>query len=94
MASIEAALATAQRFGTRASERIAGVLPSGVDRAMRSAPLSPTCARPRPSPQHAGVLLLVENINTTDMPGYFADTAERAATLVEAVEPTQRAPAA
>jgi hydroxypyruvate isomerase len=34
----------------------------------------------------AGVLLLVENINTVDMPGYFADTAERAAALVQAVD--------
>src|SRR5579859_6538962 len=31
-------------------------------------------------------MLLVENINTVDMPGYFADTAERAAAVVQAVD--------
>jgi hydroxypyruvate isomerase len=31
-------------------------------------------------------MLLVENINTTDIPGYFADTVDRAAALVRAVD--------
>ena len=39
-----------------------------------------------PLAEQAGVMLLVENINTVDMPGYFADTADRAAALVQAVD--------
>jgi hydroxypyruvate isomerase len=35
--------------------------------------------------EDAGVFLLVENINTVDMPGYVADTPERAAAIVQAV---------
>src|SRR5205823_12679219 len=36
-----------------------------------------------PLVEHTGVTLLVEAINSIDMPGYFADTVERAAALVE-----------
>src|SRR6266850_956762 len=38
--------------------------------------------------QAAGLTLLVEAINSIDMPGYFADTVEKAAALVEAAGST------
>ncbi|HEV7665662.1 MAG TPA: TIM barrel protein [Chloroflexota bacterium] len=85
LSSIDDALAAALRFGTRRLNAIAGVLPPGVDRAdaERTAVANLKVAAPRA--EEAGVFLLVENINPTDMPGYVADTAARAATIVQAV---------
>ncbi len=86
LSSIKDAVATAKRFGTHRLNAIAGVLPPGVERdeAERTAIRNLRTAAPLADAE--GVYLLVENINTTDMPGYFAPTAERAAALVEAVD--------
>jgi hydroxypyruvate isomerase len=86
MASIQDAVKTAQRFGTRRLNAICGVLPPGVnhDDAERAAIANLRAAAPVAEAE--GVLLLIENINTTDMPGYFAPTAEKAAALVEAAD--------
>ncbi len=86
MASVEAAVATARRFGTRRLNAIAGVLPPGTAREDAERTAIANLRAAAPVVEQAGVLLLVENINTTDMPGYFADTAERAAALVQAVD--------
>jgi hydroxypyruvate isomerase len=85
-ASITDALEAAKRFGTGRLNAIAGVLPPGVSRAAAEATAVDNLRRAAPLAQAAGVLLLVENINTVDMPGYFADTPERAAALVQAVD--------
>jgi hydroxypyruvate isomerase len=84
--SIEDALETAKRFGTRRLNAIAGVVPAGVARARAEETAIANLRRAAPMAEQAGVHLLVENINTIDMPGYFADTAERAAQLVQAVD--------
>jgi len=84
--SITDALATAKRFGTRRLNAIAGVLPPCVNRAAAETTAIDNLRRAAPLAQEADVLLLVENINTVDMPGYFADTPERAAALVQAVD--------
>ena len=84
--SITDALAAAERFGTRRLNAIAGVLPPGVNRAAAESTAIDNLRRAAPLAQEADVLLLVENINTVDMPGYFADTPERAAALVQAVD--------
>ena len=55
-----------------------GVLPPGVNRAAAETTAIDNLRRAAPLAQEADVLLLVENINTVDMPGYFADTPERA----------------
>jgi hydroxypyruvate isomerase len=85
-AGIDAALASASLLGTKRLNCIAGVLPPGVDRADgdRTAIANLQAAAPRAA--DAGVFLLVENINSTDMPGYFTDTPARAARIVEAVD--------
>jgi hydroxypyruvate isomerase len=84
--SIHAALEVARRFGTGRLNAIAGVLPPDVSRAAAETTATNNLRRAAPLAEDAGVLLLVENINTVDMPGYFADTAERAAELVQAVD--------
>ncbi len=84
--SITDALAAAKRFGTRRLNAIAGVPPPGMSRADAEATAIANLRRAAPLAEAAGVQLLVENINTVDMPGYFADTPERAAALVQAVD--------
>ncbi len=83
--SIHQALETAKKFGTRRLNAIAGVLPQHVTREDAERTAISNLQTAAPLAEEAGVFLLVENINTTDMPGYFADTAERAAALVQAV---------
>jgi hydroxypyruvate isomerase len=84
--SITDALEASKLFGTRRLNAIAGVLPPGVHRAAAEKTAIDNLRRAAPLAENAGVFLLVENINTVDMPGYFADTAERAASVVQAVD--------
>jgi hydroxypyruvate isomerase len=84
--SVRDALDAARVFGTRRLNAIAGVLPAGVSREAAEQTAIKNLRQAAPLAEQAEVTLLVENINTTDMPGYFADTAERAAALVEAVD--------
>jgi len=84
--SIRDALVAARRFGTVRLNAIAGVLPPDVIRAAAETTAIENLRRAAPLAEAAGVRILVENINTVDMPGYFADTAERAADLVRAVD--------
>jgi hydroxypyruvate isomerase len=84
--SIQDALQTALKFGTKRLNAIAGVVPHHVKREDAERTAISNLQKAAPLAEAAGVFLLVENINTTDMPGYFADTAERAAALVQAVD--------
>lgn len=82
--TVREAIAAAQRFGTRRLNALAGIPPPGVSReeARRTAVANLRAAAPLVG--KAGITLLVENINTVDMPGYFASTAGIAADLVDA----------
>ncbi len=86
IASIEEAIATAKRFGTHRLNAIAGVLPPGVDRQDAERTAIHNLRNAAPLAEAADVKLLVENINPIDMPGYVADTVERAAGLVDAAD--------
>jgi hydroxypyruvate isomerase len=81
--TVREAISKAQRFGTRRLNTLAGV-PKGVspEEARRAAVSNLRAAAPLAA--QAGMKLLVEAINTTDMPGYFASTADIAAELVAA----------
>ena len=81
--TVREAIAAAQRFGTRRLNALAGIPPPGVSRedARRTAIANLRAAAPLV--ERAGITLLVEAINTIDMPGYFADSADVAADLVE-----------
>ena len=59
---------------------LAGMAPAGVDagRAARR-PSSTTCASPRASSQAAGIRLLIEPINTYDIPGFYLNRTDAGA---------------
>ncbi|MDQ6672494.1 MAG: TIM barrel protein [Chloroflexota bacterium] len=84
--SIRDALDAARVLGTRKLNAIAGVLPAGIEREDAQHTAIANLRQAAPLAEQAGVRLLVENINTTDMPGYFADTIDRAAAVVQAVD--------
>lgn len=77
----DAALA-AKRFGTRRLNALAGI-PQGVSREQAEETAVANLRAAAPLVESSGATLLVEAINSIDMPGYFADTVERAAALVE-----------
>jgi hydroxypyruvate isomerase len=82
--TVRDAISAAGRFGTRLLNALAGIPPSGVSRADAERTAIANLRAAAPVAEKAGVTLLVEAINSIDMPGYFADTVERAAALVEA----------
>ncbi|MBV9547143.1 MAG: TIM barrel protein, partial [Chloroflexi bacterium] len=84
--SIRDALETAAELGTHRLNAIAGVVPPGVGRAQAERTAVQNLKKVASRAEDAGVYVLVENINTVDMPGYLADTPERAAAIVQAVD--------
>ncbi|HET7786343.1 MAG TPA: TIM barrel protein [Myxococcales bacterium] len=88
--TVREAVAAARRFGTRRLNALVGI-PRGVapEQARRTAVGNLRAAIP--VVESIGATLLVEAINSIDMPGYFADTVDRAAALVEeAASPSVR----
>jgi len=83
VATVRDAVAAARRFGTKLLNALAGIPPAGVTRAEAERTAIANLRAAVPLAEQAGVTLLVEAINSIDMPGYFADTVERAAALVE-----------
>src|SRR5919202_174220 len=84
-ATVRDALQTAQRVGTRRLNALVGIKPPGVDDLQARRTVVANLTEMAGPAQDAGAMLLVENINTTDMPGYFVSTVERAAEIVQAV---------
>jgi hydroxypyruvate isomerase len=84
--TVREALETAQRFGTRRLNALVGIKPPDVDDLVAQRTVIENLSEMAAPAQDAGVLLLVENINTTDMPGYFVSTVDRAADIVKAVD--------
>jgi hydroxypyruvate isomerase len=84
--SFKQAVHTATQLGTRRLNALAGLVPPGVSRDAARQTAIDNLRQAAPLAEEAGLLLLVENINTTDMPGYFAETPEVAADLVSAVD--------
>jgi hydroxypyruvate isomerase len=88
--TVQEAISAARRFGTRRLNALAGV-PKGVspEEARKTAVSNLRAAAPLAAA--AEIKILVEAINNTDMPGYFAATADIAAGLVaEAGSPAVR----
>jgi hydroxypyruvate isomerase len=83
--TLDEALETARRLDVRRLNVLTGVpTPNvGPDTAHESLVANFQWAAPRAAA--AGVMLLIENINPTDFPGYHVRTVERAADLVRAV---------
>jgi hydroxypyruvate isomerase len=83
--TIHEALATAQRLGVGRLNVITGIPRPGVTDDDARHTLIDNFGWASTLAQPTGVKLLVENINTTDMPGFYVSTAERAADIVNAV---------
>ena len=84
LATVRDAAAAAARFGTRLLNALAGIPPPGAPRELAERTAVANLRAAAPLVEGIGATLLVEAINSKDMPGYFADTVERAAALVEA----------
>jgi hydroxypyruvate isomerase len=84
LSTVREAVAAAKRFGTRRLNALVGI-PKGAspDAAQRTAVANLRSAVPLV--ESIGATLLVEAINSIDMPGYFADTVDKAAALVREV---------
>ncbi len=84
LATVRDAIDLAAHLGTRQLNALAGILPPGVSREAGERTALANLRTAAPLIEAAGLILLVEAINSIDMPGYFADTIERAADLVMA----------
>src|SRR5947209_2200066 len=83
--TIREGLETATRLGVRRLNVITGIPHRELSEALVRATLIENFGLAATLAEPAGVLLLVENINTTDMPGFYVNTVERAADIVKAV---------
>jgi hydroxypyruvate isomerase len=83
--TIDEALQTAQRLGARRLNVLTGIPTPDVGPDTAHASLVANFQWAAPRAAAAGVMLLIENINPTDFPGYHVTTVERAAALVRGV---------
>ncbi|MBO0706689.1 MAG: TIM barrel protein [Candidatus Dormibacteraeota bacterium] len=84
--TIHAAVELAGRLHAPRLNCLAGLIPEGADPEDCLDVAGDNLRRAAPLVREAGVALLVEPINTVDMPGYAVDTLEKAAALVESVD--------
>jgi hydroxypyruvate isomerase len=84
--TVREAIRAAERFGTRRINALAGIPPSGVRHEEAKQTAIANLRAAARLVQQAGITLLVEAINTIDIPGYFASTADTAAELVAAAD--------
>jgi len=64
---------------------LAGILPPGVDPAAARAPLVKNLRYAAPLLEASGILLLIEPINTRDVPGFFLSGTAQAIEIIDAV---------
>ena len=83
--TLQSAIALATRIGTSRLNALVGVPPAEVSRELARETAIANLSRVEPLVRAADITLLVEAINTIDMPGYWASTVDAAADLVEAV---------
>jgi hydroxypyruvate isomerase len=83
LAALRDALGAATRFGTRLLNALAGIPLAEVSPEIAERTAVANLRAASALVEKAGATLLVEAINNIDMPGYFANTVDRAASLVE-----------
>ena len=83
--TVRAAIGLATRIGTSRLNALVGVPPAGVSRDQARETAIANLKRVEPLVREAEITLLVEAINNVDMPGYWANTVDAAADLVQAV---------
>lgn len=84
--TLHAAISLATRIGTSKLNALVGVPPAGVSREQARATAIANLRRAEPLVRDAEITLLVEAINTVDIPGYWANTVDAAADLVLTVD--------
>jgi hydroxypyruvate isomerase len=81
--TVRAAIGLATRIGTPRLNALVGVPPADISRDQAREVAIENLARIEPLVRAAGITLLVEAINNVDMPGYWANTVDAAADLVQ-----------
>lgn len=84
--AVRNAIELAQRIGTRRLNTLVGVLPATVSVDQAEATAVSNLRQLAPLAEGAGIMLLVEALNSIDAPGYWPCTVAEAAQLVEKVD--------
>jgi hydroxypyruvate isomerase len=82
---IKRALEYASVFGTKRLHCMAGLVPAGIAPATAASLYAANLAWACELTKQAGVLVVIEPINHRDMPGFFLNTTDQAAAVVEAI---------
>jgi hydroxypyruvate isomerase len=82
---VREAIKLAGKIGTTRLNTLVGIPPAGVSHEVARATAVANLTMAAPLAAEAGVTLLVEGINTIDIPGYWAGSVAAAVALVEAV---------
>jgi hydroxypyruvate isomerase len=83
--ALHEAFVLARRFGTHLLNPLAGVLPPSLNKQQAIDTAVANLGRMAPLAEEADVVLLVEGINSDDLPGFAVDTTAAAAAIVKAV---------
>ena len=84
-ALLDEALPWAQALGCRRLHLMAGLVPAGADRALHRATYLENLAGAAAQAHGTGVQVLIEPINTRDVPGYFLNRQDEAHAIVQEV---------
>ena len=82
---VDRAIEYATALGCTQVNCLAGIVPAGVDHAAARQALVANLAHAAPRLEKAGIKLLIEPINTRDIPGFFLTRTAQAAEIIEAV---------
>ena len=85
MAGVAKALEYAQALGTPTIHAMAGLVPAGADREVHRATFIDNLGLAARQLAREGLTLVIEPINTRDMPGYFLNTQAQAHAIREEV---------
>ncbi len=84
-ASVATTIEYASALGCRQVNCLAGAVPAGLDRERAHAVFIDNLRFAAPRFEAAGIKLLIEAINTRDIPGFFLNTTRQAVAIIEAV---------
>lgn len=85
-ATVRDAIRLAVRTGTKNVNVLAGIPPVGIGSEEAAATVLRNLRAVAPLAHDAGITLLIEGINTIDVPGYWAPTVSAAAELVQSLD--------
>lgn len=81
LSSVQSALDLARRLGTRTINILAGAPPASISGDVTMRTLTENLRRAADLANESGIEVLLENINTTDVPGYLVSTLDMAAEI-------------